>query len=319
MSRKQHVRILGSTVLGFGILSIAVAGCTGDDSSGATASDAATEESSDATSPLDGQTSPDVSAQDSPAGDSSNPSDAQSGGGEAGDAQASDGQAGDGQAGDAAATDARSEGGGDATTDAGVCVTTIASLGGSADAGEGGAAPMVLFDFDTSSADAGLGTNFSNSTYPTADATGTLGLTAADGHPCAGALTLAVTFTACGPHDDIYYNYGSGTSAKNWTGYTKLHAWLKIVTTDYSDIQGVEPRVDSNAYASKLYGGFVSGSTLADGGWHESVSTLAPGGDYTPSGINGFQFELQTISCGADGGGPVPASATLLIDSIWIE
>lgn len=311
MSRTQYVRILGSTVLGFGILSTLVAGCTGDDSTGGAASDAATEASSDATSHLDAQTFPDVSAQDGPAGDSSTSTDGSSGGSEAGD-----GQAGDGQTGDEAATDAHTDGG-DATSDGGACVTTIASLGGSADGGEGGAAPMVLFDFDTSTADAGLDTNFSNSTYPTADATGTLSLTSADGDPCPGALKLAVTYTACGPHDDIYYNYGSGSSAKDWTGYTKLHVWLRIVTTDYSEIQGVEPRVDSNAYASELFGGFVSGSTLADGKWHESVSTLTPGSTYTPSAVNGFQFELQTTSCGADGG--APPSATLLIDSIWIE
>jgi hypothetical protein len=311
MSRKKYVRIWGSTFLGFGVLSTVVAGCTSDDSSGGNASDAATETSSDVTSGTDVQTSPDVSAQDSPAVDSPTTSDAQSGGGEAGDGQATDGTASEG-----AATDAMSEGG-DATTDGGVCVTTIASLGRSADAGEGGAAPTVLFDFDASTADAGLDPNFSNSTYPTANATGTLSLTSADGHPCDGALKLAVTFTACGPHDDIYYNYGSGSSAKNWTGYTKLHAWLKVVTTDYSDIQGVEPRVDSNGYASQLFGGFVSGATLADGAWHESVSILAPGSDYVPAAINGFQFEFQTTSCGPDGG--VPPSATLLIDSIWIE
>jgi hypothetical protein len=123
-------------------------------------------------------------------------------------------------------------------------------------------------------------------------------------------------YTAFGPKDQLYYNYH--TNVQNWTGYTQLHAWLKVVTTDYTTIQGVEPRVDSNNYdaADYIFGTFVSGSTFSNGGWHETIVNLtAP---YVAAQVNGFQFELQTIGTSLDGGA-APPPATLLVDSIWLE
>jgi hypothetical protein len=235
-------------------------------------------------------------------------------------AQASD-SGGDASLADASSDAADASQAADASdaSDGGVCTTTIALLGGG-DGGtnDAGKAPRILFSFDPSDADAsdaGLDPNWAN--YSDSGSSGTLSETSTAGYPCPGALSLSVTYTAYGPKDQIYYNYQSG--AQDWTGYTTMHVWLKVITSDYTSIQGVEPRIDSNAYGDKLFGGFVGGSTFAGGGWHESVINLTPGATYVPSTVNGFQFELQTTGAAADGGAGAPPQATLLVDSIWLE
>jgi hypothetical protein len=196
------------------------------------------------------------------------------------------------------------------------CTTTVASLGGTTpDAGDA-AVPRILFSFDDAT-DAGIDTtawSVFNDTGSTATA---LALNPLDGHPCAGSATTTATYTAYGPKVQVYYNYNS--NVQNWTGYTTFHVWLKVVTTDFTTIQGIEPLVQSSNYTFKHFDGFVSGATLSDGGWHETIVHLTPGGDYDPATVNAFQLELQTVPSGADGGPLVPPPATLLIDSIWIE
>ena len=96
------------------------------------------------------------------------------------------------------------------------------------------------------------------------------------------------------------------------------HVWVKLVTSDYNSIYGVEPQIDSQGFGLHLTGGWVSGSTLADGQWHETVVNLTPGSNYFPSDVNGLQFELQPEN-DLTAASSAPPQATLLIDSIWIE
>ena len=250
----------------------------------------------------------DTGAGDSSHGDGSSDGSLQDG--HQADTSTSDGEVSDGQA-DATAENDAAEG--PDVVDAGVCSTTTALLGSGAPS-DSGPAPRVLFDFDAlESADASPADVTANwQAFSDANSTATLGTTSTDGHPCVGALTMAVTYTAFAPKDQAYYSY---SSAQDWTGYTTLHAWLKVVTSDYGTIQGVEPQVQSHGYADKLYGGFLSGSTFAGGAWHETVVPLS--GTYDALTVNAIQFELQTTGTTVDGGGPPPA--TLLIDSIWLE
>jgi hypothetical protein len=213
-----------------------------------------------------------------------------------------------------AASDATSEASpGTDAGDAAACVTTVASLGGGG-VNDAGVSPMVLFSFDPGSTafDGGLDPNWTSYGTPSPS----LGTTPTDGHPCSnGALTLAVAQPAFSSDYGTYYSY---STAQDWTGYTQLHAWLKVVTTDYTTIAGVEPRVDSASFVDRLYGGFVDGTTFSGGGWHETIVALAPGASYVPATVSGFQFELQ-IAAAVDGGASTPPQATLLVDSIWIE
>jgi hypothetical protein len=192
------------------------------------------------------------------------------------------------------------------------CVTTVSLLGGTT---SGGApAPKVLFAFDDAS-DAGVDPNFV-SFSDVGSSLGSPTLDTLDGHPCAGSLTASAAYGPIGPRMQIYYNYGPG-NAQDWTGYSTLHFWVKVVATDPATIAGVEPRVDTNNY-TQFYGNYVSGTTLGDGGWHEATIDLPPadaGTAYTPSAVDGFQLEFQTTSW--DGG--VGVGATFLIDSIWLD
>lgn len=228
------------------------------------------------------------------------PSDAGSKDGAAPDASTPDGAA------EASTADASEAGGG-------VCVTTLSSLGASGT--NDAATSKILDDFD-GQADAGPGASWNG--YFNMGSAGTFGVTGTDGHTCDGALDLAVTtYTQYGTDVQAYFNYGG--SVQDWTGYKKLHAWLKVVSSDYSTIQGVEPRVDSSNYTEKLFGGFVGGSTFADGGWHETVVPLTASASYAPSTVNGYQFELQLVGAQPGGAPATPPAATLLVDSIWIE
>jgi hypothetical protein len=222
------------------------------------------------------------------------------------DAGSKDGEASDASASDASATDASEAG-------AGICVTTLSSLGAS---GTNDAATSTILDDFDGQADAGPGASWNG--YFNMGSVGTFGVTGTDGHTCNGALALAVTtYAQYGTDVQAYFNYGG--SVQDWTGYRKLHAWLKVVSSNYATIQGVEPRVDSSNYADKLFGGFVSGSTFADGGWHETVVLLTASASYVPSAINGYQFELQLVGAQPGGAPATPPAATLLVDSIWIE
>ena len=240
------------------------------------------------------------------AGVDSSPVDSSPGGDAADSSTVTDGSSGS-DASDASVADA---------ADGGACVTSAALLsGGDGGVNDAGVAPRILFSFDPTAdgGDAGLPSGFQN--FSDANSNGTMTETMADGHPCSGALSLSVTYSAFGPKDQVYYQY---SSAQDWTGYTKLHAWLKVETSSYATIQGVEPRVQSANFGDNLFGGFVSGSTFSDGGWHETIVPLTAGTNYAPASVITLQFELQTVGT-ATGDASVPPSATLLIDSIWLE
>jgi hypothetical protein len=194
------------------------------------------------------------------------------------------------------------------------CVTTITSLGGTTSNAK------ILFAFDDAS-DAGVDPAFSFYSDTGSTAGNPPVLNGADGQPCAGSLTTTVTYTVFGPKTQLYYNYGAA-DAQDWTGYSTLHFWVKVVTTDPTTIAGVEPRVDSSTTYAQFYGNFVFGTTLSDGGWHEATIDLPAadaGTQYTPSAVVGFQVELQTAFASADGGATAPPDATFLIDSIWLD
>jgi hypothetical protein len=321
---KQTTRcVVGCSVFAAALLASA---CSDDDSGSQASLDSGSEASAsgdDATAdqstpPVDGSSQGDATATgDDAANDGSTTTVSDAAGdvvtaeaaapGDAGpkDGAPSDANASD-SAPDASTADASEAGGG-------VCVTTLASLGASGT--NDAATSKILDDFD-GQADAGPGASWSG--YFNMGSAGTFGVTGTDGHTCNGALSLAVTtYTQYGTNVQAYFNYSG--SVQDWTGYKKLHAWLKVVSSDYSTIQGVEPRVDSSNYADKLFGGFVSGSAFADGGWHETVVPLTASASYVPAAVNGYQFELQLVGTKPGSAAATPPAATLLVDSIWVE
>lgn len=317
-------RIVGCGIVGAIAVPVLAGGCSSSNSPGPTTMDASADQtsgmsSSSSTSSSQDASGTDTSVQDSSQPDTSSSTDASDSGHDASTDAADAANTSD-------ATDASdaSDAANDATqgSDAGdgsTCTTTVALLGSDGGVNEAGVAPTILFDFDTGATLDPAFTSFNDT-----GSTASLALTSADGYPCPGALALSVTYTAFGPTDGIYYNYGS--TPQNWSSYTELHAWLKVVTTDFSTIVGVEPMIDSNNYVH-FYCSFQSAGTLATAGtadgWHEVIvplNTTGAGcsGTYDGGMVNGFEFKLETTSSSEDGSA-APPPATMLVDSIWLQ
>ncbi len=179
---------------------------------------------------------------------------------------------------------------------------------------------MLISGFDTPG---GLDLRWTG--YTTANiSTALLGQTLTDGNTCPGALELTVSFTGFGVTSGAIFNYGSG-SPQDWTGRTRLHFWVKVVTSDYSALNGVQEIIDSSNYSLHRFGGYLAGSVFADGRWYQSVVDLTPPAqgaanvDFDPTTVNEFQVQLLTPNTSPDGGAGAPATTTVLVDDIWLE
>jgi hypothetical protein len=326
-------RALACGVCGAAVAGALASGCGGDDASsdggpmmdvGADRTDGTTPDA-----PL-----PDTSLPDSSQSDAPQPDTSQQGDGTQNDVRQDvvgmDTRALDGN--DAADDSADAAVPGEAS-DGGRCSTSIASLasgaeGGLADSGSDGSvndaagplAPSLLFGFDNPG---GLDLGWSG--YTGSNSTALLGETVTDGYTCPGALAMNVTYSGYGVNSGAIFNYGGGAAAKDWTGRTKLHAWIKLTTSDYTVLGGVQQIVDSNGYAVHRYGGYLPATLLSDGKWHESVVSLVPPApdaatvDYVPTIVNEFQFQLLSQGAQVDGGPAAPPPAALLVDDIWLE
>jgi hypothetical protein len=213
--------------------------------------------------------------------------------GDAGDA----GQAGDagdaGQVGDAAADDAEAAAPGEAAAPVG---------------------PSLLFDFDQGNVFSSLGH------WDYAGVGGALGYSS-EGHVCPGSLVASTNFD--GKQFPQLHRF-LFDSAQNWTGYTKLHIWLKVEAATSSTLGSVQAYVQDYAISGDFNtdNSSVSESTLADGNWHEMVFDLVPNLDagsssYDPTAVN--QVGIQANASGsAYDGGPLPL-VKVFVDDIWLE
>jgi hypothetical protein len=326
-----------SGVFGVAVAGALVSGCGDDTGStdGGPDTGAADQTQGDASQPDSSQpdsSQPDTSQSDTSRPDSTQPDGSQPDGTLQGDGAPNDART-DATGMDSPAPDANDAGGAETATgsdasEAGPsqCVTSVADLAGTdGGAPDGGLAPTLLYGFD--SPDGGLDSHWQN--FMDTGSTDSLSQTFTDGYPCAGALALSATYTAFGPKDQAYYNFTSAIGTQDWTGRTALHLWVKVVTTDFSTIAGIEVRVESNGYADKRYSPYITGTTLSaagsHNGWHEIVMSLIPpdpdaaSPDYVPASVNDFQVELQTQGTQVDGGPAGPPPATMLVDSIWLE
>jgi hypothetical protein len=343
-SRTKLRGVVVFAVLGTGVAAAMVSGC-GDDSTGPAPGDAQVDSTQpDASQPdvgvpdvaseaappdatLDGTpadaTSADVTqsdashdaAQDVSHTDGSPldaaPGDAQPDASDAGpDATSADGAALD--AADASA-DAPSEAGspGDAS-EGGGCTTTIGLFDDSGTA-------QLLFGFDSPT---DINT-FTAYTFPASASTDTLTQSPTEGAPigCPGAAALNLTYSAYGVQSGIDYDF---PTLQDWTGRVRLHMWIKLVTSDYTTINGVQPIAFSetapNTTFLDQFGQFLAGSAFAGGTWVELVTDVSTANaNFVPTAVTGFEIRLTTVSTMADGGPAAPPSATLLVDDIWLE
>ncbi len=228
----------------------------------------------------------------------------------ASDSGASDAAATDATVADASGSDSAAEGSASDASDEATVVEAAAPL-----------QPELLFGFDNG-ADLGWGAN------PTANTTLSVGASLTDGHSCPGAVSLYATYAAYGPNPLLSFNYGgNGGGSVDWSGRTKLHMWVKVLTTNYSTVAYVQAFVSANGYVFMSGGGF-NGTQLSDGAWHESIFNIPPvpanpnpegGAVFDPAFVNAFGAQIGTQSAAADGGPSVPPPTTLLVDDIWLE
>jgi hypothetical protein len=231
--------------------------------------------------------------------------------------------------------------------DAGACTTTLAKLGGSADAASADASgldaadaaapssPALLFGFDGVTTGTTAPTGWSTYSQEATDAgfTFVLGSSATEGDTCPGSLSLSADITTFGEKVQAqfpYGNYSTGVGGLNWSHLTTLHASVKVTATAdvYSAVHGVQLFVQSGGINYPDYlssdSSFIHGSVLSDGMWHDLTLTLTPGTSYDPTEVDqiGVQIEGAPVfdqDAAVDAGTITFGTAVLYVDDIWVE
>jgi hypothetical protein len=280
------------------------AGCGGgDDSSSSTSTVTAT---ATVTTTATGSTSSSSKVSSSISGSGTTSTVASSSSTSSSTSSASDGGPGDGAPGDGAPSD----GAPSDASDSGGCTTTVAALAG---AGDGGAvSPQLLFGFDNGlTATTGAWAN---------EADGTM-TASTDGHTCPGSLLVTTSFSKSQYPILAQFAY---TAAANWTGYTKLHMWVKVTTTSYATLGLVQAWENDNVSPGGFYAPDPMYGTTpwSDGGWHEVVLTLTPApvsdagaANYDPTKVG--EFGVQAGASSYDGGAFPLVSFN--VDDIWLQ
>jgi hypothetical protein len=181
--------------------------------------------------------------------------------------------------------------------------------------------PRVIATFDTPGSlnMAGIGNWGPGGNPPIADTV--VSRNATEGFSCAGAAELRVPFTAYGTQQDVQINFNP---LQNWTGYTILHAKVKIVmpsTGNLNHINGVQLAANSKPDYSTFQGHFYGASTFADFGWHD-VDLPMPGSGAMALALDQvIQITVQLVTpMTAPAAGPAaPVTTTMLVDDVWIQ
>jgi len=199
--------------------------------------------------------------------------------------------------------------------DAAACTTALSDLS------DGGG--QLLYGFDD-----GTVTGWSAGAMDSADSglVGAIGDTVSDGHACPGALTLTAPFTTYGATENASAQVSLG--GVNWGGYSKVHFWVKLTTTSYAAIAGVQAYVQSGPGYAYYTSTFVSASNLSDGMFHEFVIDLKDlandGFTNVPDGgalgvVDGIGIQVVAQTSAPTGGPSAPSTATLEVDDIWVQ
>jgi hypothetical protein len=103
---------------------------------------------------------------------------------------------------------------------------------------------------------------------------------------------------------------------------------VKLTTTSYAAVAGVQAYVQSGPGYAYYTSTFVSASTLSDGVFHEFVIDLKDLGNdgftNVPDGgalgvIDGIGVQVVAQTSAPAGGPSAPSTATLEVDDIWVQ
>jgi hypothetical protein len=223
-----------------------------------------------------------------------------------------------GAAGGAAGTTTVSDGGTDNRADSGSGGTDARTDTGPGDTGpcatSFGAGSQLLYSFDS---------GYSPWFPEVSGLDYAFGATKTDGHTCPGAVTMTVQFASYGdPSASLSTTFNN--TPQNWSSYVKLHIWVRLITTNYAAVNGVQSFINSNGYANYSNSNvFLGGSTFSDGNFHEVVFDLLHPNPFTGAVVlgvinkMGVQVLVQDVP--QDGGVPAAAPIQLLVDDVWLE
>jgi hypothetical protein len=174
-----------------------------------------------------------------------------------------------------------------------------------------GAGNQVLYSFDS-----GYGNWF-----PEVQNLGySFGFSPTEHASCPGALSMTVNYGSYGdPNSSASTTFGN--TPANWSAFGKLHVSVKLVTTDYTAVNGIQTFINSSGYANYANSSvFLGGSTFSDGAFHEVVFDFAhPNGTLLLSVINKTGVQLLIKGAPAEGGIPTAAPVQMFVDDVWLE
>jgi hypothetical protein len=153
--------------------------------------------------------------------------------------------------------------------------------------------------------------------YSTLGATATRSWDDAVGKTCPGSFLLETAFKGyVGAPKAEYAIADMRFEGADWTGATKLHAWLRVSPND-APLTGVQLFVMSGS--SYLYASVFEGNKFAFGQWFELVLPLSPGKDYDPKLVSRVGVQVTLRPEGAAGNPPVAPTVQAWLDDIWVE
>jgi hypothetical protein len=204
--------------------------------------------------------------------------------------------------------------------------TGTAGTGGKGGAGAGGAAGSsgpcttsfgagnkVLYDFAHATVDGGT-VDGGVDGWATEGQGNSIAYSATIGHTCPGSVQLSIPGVIGQTADLIDVLLPSA----DWTGFSKLHIWVKVQTTDYAPGSTLYLYVQANAFADEVANyQLIAGSPFTDGGFHEMVLDLTT---FTSAQdlMDVDKIDLSVSLPTAADAGPL-APVTVSIDDVWLE
>jgi len=190
-------------------------------------------------------------------------------------------------------------------------VMEVAGAAGAAGAAGGSTGPTcptapVLYDFASNVT--GWSGSVLTSGFGASDGTSVVVQSTTDGHAALGALQDTIAFTATGP---VSITSVTLTPHVDWTCFTKIHAWVKVVaasSADFDKLSAIQLFLNTGAANDFKGGGGYTDFTvnMRDGAWREFVLTLPA--EKVDVGKIGILFQATAA-----------VNVTLSIDDVTLE
>jgi hypothetical protein len=137
---------------------------------------------------------------------------------------------------------------------------------------------------------------------------------------CVGSLKGTFPFTSYTLFTSAQTANESGvlgyTGAVDWTGKSRLHAWVKV-----DGANGVNHIGYLQFFATSSTGGYqsqVDNGAWYNATWHEIVWDLPTTG-WSKAGVTSYGLQVNLKSAAPSGGPATPPVTIVYLDDIWLE